>query len=79
MRIRIKLANELFAIFTGLLLEVHDEGFDLFSACPAERVSLAEVDGIGLDQIRLEVVLTDEQTEFVTQPRLTIAGAILGL
>jgi hypothetical protein len=79
MRIRIKLANELVPIFAGFLLEHGDEGLDQFSARSAEGLRSTEVCGITLNQVRIKVVLPDQKTKLVTEPRLTIVEAILGL
>ena len=78
MEIRIKLTSELFAIFAGFLLEVHDEGFDLFSARPAESLGATEVRGVGLHEIGIEVVLADEKAKLIAQPGLAVAGTIGG-
>jgi hypothetical protein len=70
MGIRIELANELVTIFAGFLLEVGDEGLDQFSACSTEGLSATEGGGIRLNQVRIEVVLPDQETKLVTKPRL---------
>jgi hypothetical protein len=63
----------------GFLLEVGDEGFNQFLARPAESLGAAEVGSVGLNQIRIEVVLADQKTKFVAQSRLTVVRAIWGL
>ena len=42
-----------------------DEGFDLLSGGFAEGLGAAEVDGVGLDQVGVELVLADELAEAV--------------
>ena len=55
-----------------------DERLDQFSTGSAEGFGAAEVRGICLHEIRIEVVPADEKAELIPQPGLTIGRAIIG-
>ena len=55
-----------------------NEALDQFPAGAAESFRTAEFGSISFDEGGIEVVLPDEETELVLQPRLPVARAVLG-
>ena len=50
--IAVELAEQRIAIFLGPVGQLLDEVLDLFPAGLSERLRAAEVDGVGLDEVR---------------------------
>ena len=63
--IAVELAEQGIAVFLGPVGQVGDEGFDLFAGGFAEGFGAAEIDGVGLDQVGIELVLADQLAEAV--------------
>jgi len=53
-----------------------NKGFDQFTAGTAQRFRAAEVRGVCLDEIGIEVVLANQEAELIAKPRLAVAGTI---
>ena len=70
------MAEQTLAILGSSFCKVVDEGFDRFSAGVAEGWGSAVVGGIGLHEGGIELVLTDQQAETITQARLTVVVAV---
>ena len=60
MRVAVELAEQCIAILRGPVGQLLDEVLNLFPAGLAECLGAAEVDGKGLDQLRIELVLADD-------------------
>ena len=56
-----------------------DEGLDQFTTGAAEGFRAAEVRRVGLHEIRVEVVLADQQAELIAEPGLAIARTVGGM
>ena len=63
--IAVELAEQGIAVFLGPVGQVGDEVFDLLTSRFAEGFGAAEIDGIGLDQVGIELVLADQLAEAV--------------
>ena len=50
-----------------------DKGLDQFTAGAAEGFRAAEVCGVRFDEIRIEVVLADQEAELIAEPGLAVA------
>src|SRR5208283_1759567 len=70
----VEFAYQRIAIFFRCGCEMGDKGLDQFTAGAAKCRGAAEVCGIGLHEIRIEVVLADQKAELIAEPGL--AGAI---
>ena len=68
--IGIEFADQTVSIFLGECREVRDEGFNQVTARLFEGLSTAEVRGVGLNEVGIEVVLPDQQAEPVAETRL---------
>lgn len=55
---------------------MRNKGLDPITAGATDRFRAAEVGGVGFDERRIEVVLADEETEFVAEPGPTIVRAV---
>ena len=53
-----------------------DEGLNQIPAGILDRFGATEVGGVSFDERRIEIVLTNEQAELVTQLRLAVAESI---
>jgi hypothetical protein len=73
---RVELAEEALSVFLGRSRQVGYEGLDRFTAGVTEGLSAAELSGICLNKIGIEVVLADQKAETITEPRLTIVRAV---
>src|SRR6266851_2118705 len=65
-KIAVELAEQRNAVFLGPVGQVSDKAFDLFPGGFAEGFGPAEIDGVGLDQVGIELVLADQLAEAVT-------------
>jgi hypothetical protein len=65
MHVAVELAEEGIAVFLGPVGQLLDEVLNLFPAGLSKRLCATEVDGIGLYQFWIELVLTDELAETV--------------
>src|SRR4029077_15140965 len=63
--ITIELAEQGIAVFLGPVGQVGDEGLDLLTGSFAEGFGAAEVDGVGLDEVGIELMLADQLAEAV--------------
>ncbi len=63
--IAVELAEQGVAVFLGPVGQVRDEAFDLFAGGFAEGFGAAEIDGVGLDEVGIELVLADQLAEAV--------------
>ena len=63
--IAVELAEQGVAVFLGPVGQVRDKTFDLFAGGLAEGFGAAEIDGVGLDEVGIELVLADQLTEAV--------------
>ena len=71
--VAVELADQGIAVFLCGLGQVLDEALDLLAVRIPERRSAAEIDGVGLDQLGIELVLADDLAEPITD---LVAGAI---
>ena len=55
-----------------------DEGFDLLAGGFAEGFGAAEVDGVGLDQVGIELMLADQLAEAVADLGATVVASFTG-
>jgi outer membrane translocation and assembly module TamA len=69
----VEFAEKARAISRGQFGEVGDEGLDQIPAGLTEFLGATEISGITLDQAGIKLMLADQQTESITQPRLAIA------
>ena len=53
-----------------------NKAFDLLARGFAEGFGTAEIDGVGLDQIGIELVLADQLAETVTDFRATVVSVL---
>jgi len=72
----IEFAHEGVTILLCRGCELSDERFDQVTAGVLENLGTAEIGGVGLHERGIEIVLTDQQAQLVTQSRLSVAGAI---
>ena len=63
-------------ILGGPVSQVADEGFDQISAGFAEFLRAAEFGCVALDQGRIELMLTDQEAQSITKPRMSVARVI---
>ena len=63
--IAVELAEQGIAVFLGPVRQVRDEGFYLFTGSIAKRLDAAEVCRIRLDQVGIELMLTDDLAESI--------------
>ena len=47
---------------------MRDKGFDQLATSALQGFSAAEMGGIGLDEVRIEIVLADQEAELVAEP-----------
>jgi hypothetical protein len=73
LNVRVEFAHEGFSIVLRRACELGDEGFDQIATGFFKSFRAAEIRGVRLHQRWIEIVLTDQQTELVTQSRLAIA------
>ena len=66
------------AVFLGPIGQVGDEALDLFAGSFAESLGAAEIDGVGLDEVGIELMLADQLAEAVTDLAATV-GPLDGL
>lgn len=60
-------------VFNGPFAQMIDEGLDHIAAGLSQLFSSAELGGIALHQIRVELVLADQQAETIAEAWLAIA------
>ncbi len=65
MRVGIELAKQTISVTFGPVGQLLDEVLNLFPAGLSERLRAAEVDGVGLDQFGVELVLADDLAQTV--------------
>jgi len=58
---------------------MENKGLDELAACASECFRAAEVRGIGLHEIRIEVVPANQKAELVSEPRLAVAISVGGM
>jgi len=63
------LAEQCVAVFLGSVGKVNYKGFHLLAGSLTEELSAAEVDGVGLDEVGIELILADELAEAVLRSR----------
>jgi hypothetical protein len=73
---RIELAEKTVSVLPGGGWRMGDEALDRFTAGVLEGRSAAELSGISLHGIGIEVVLADEEAETIAETRLAIVRAI---
>ena len=73
MGIGIQLANQRISVFFGASGKMGDKGLNQFAARTAELFCAAEISGIRLYKICIEVVLADQEAQLVPESRLAIA------
>ena len=61
------LFSEFFVVFLGPVGQVDDEGFHLLAGGLAESLGAAEIDGVGLHEIGIELVLANELAKAVAE------------
>jgi len=71
MRVAVELAEQSIAVLLGPVGQLLDEVLNLLAAGLSESFRSTEVDGIGLYQFGVELVLADELAETVTDLRAT--------
>jgi hypothetical protein len=64
-RIAVELAEQRVTVFLGPVGQVGDEAFDLLAGGFAEGLGAAEIDGVGLHEVGIELVLADQLAEAV--------------
>src|SRR5262249_33983506 len=69
-----QLAKQSIAVFLGPIRQVCDKVFDLLAGGFAQGLGLAKIDGIGLHQSRIKLVLTTELAQAVTDLRATVVA-----
>ncbi len=57
--------------------EIVNEGFDHVPAGLADRGSSAVICGVGFDEFRVELVLSDEQAKAIAEARLAVLVAVI--
>ena len=68
----IELADQAITVFFGRCSQMGDEGFDQIAAGLLKCFGTAEVGGVGLHEVRIEVVLADQKAELIAETRLAI-------
>ena len=74
--IAVELAEQGIAIFFCPIGEVSNEAFDLLTGGFAEGFGAAEIDGVGLDQVGIELMLPDQLAETVADFGTAVVSAI---
>ena len=69
----IQFADESVSIILRRGCKLGDERFDQIAAGIFERFRAAEIGGVGLHERWIEIVLTNQQAQLVTQSRLAVA------
>jgi hypothetical protein len=69
---RIELADETIPVFFRRCRQVGDEGLDQVPAGLPDGLGTAEVRGVGLHEVGIEVVLADQEAEPVAETRLAV-------
>src|ERR1700733_13174687 len=65
LRVGIELAEQTISVTLGTVSQLQDEVLNLFPTGLPERSRAAEVDGVGLDQFGVELVLTDDLAQTI--------------
>jgi hypothetical protein len=65
LRVAVELAEQSIAVLRGPVGQLLDEVLNLFPAGLSERLGAAEVDGVGLYQFGVELVLADDLAQTV--------------
>src|SRR5207248_3696663 len=73
--IAVQLAEHCIAVLFRPVRQVRDEALDLFSGCIPESLGAAEVDGVGLHQTGIELVLANDLAESIADFRTTVASS----
>src|ERR1035437_3230864 len=68
-RVAIELAEQSIAVLLGPVGQLLDEVLNLFAGGLSERLRAAEVDGVGLYEFGIELVLANDLAETVTDLR----------
>jgi hypothetical protein len=76
LRVRIQFADECVSILFRSGCKLSDERFDQVTAGIPKRGGAAEIRCVSLYERWIEIVLTNQQAELVTQSRLAVAGAV---
>jgi hypothetical protein len=71
--IGIELADQSIPVIFRGGRELGDEGFNKIATGFFERLGPAEIGGISLHEGGIEIMLTDQKTEFVPEPGLAVA------
>jgi len=79
--IAVQLAKQGVAVFLGPLRQMSHKAFHLLAGGFRESLSAAEIDGVGLDEVGIELVLADQLAEAVADFRTAVVSvrAIDGL
>jgi hypothetical protein len=75
-QIAVELAEQRIAVFLGSVGQVRYEAFDLLAGGFAESLGAAEIDGVGLHQVGVELVLADQLTEAVADLRAAVVSVL---
>ena len=60
--------------FSRPIRQMHDEVLDLVTSGLTQGLSSAEIRCVGLDQVEIELMLTNDLAKAVTDLRVTLAG-----
>jgi hypothetical protein len=74
--VRIQLAYEGIAILFRCGCKLRDERLDLIATSIFQSCGAAEIRGVCLDERWIEIVLTNQQAQLITQSRLALARAV---
>jgi len=72
LRERVEFADETVPVFFRRCRQVGDEGLDQVSARFLDGLGAAEVRGVGLHEVGIEVVLADQKAEAIAEARLAV-------
>lgn len=68
--IAVEFGKKASVVFAGPFSEVIDEGFDHIPAGASQLFGSAELSGIALHEMGIELVLADQEAQAIAQPRL---------
>ena len=77
--VRVQFTDQSISVFFRGRRKMENKGLDELAACASECFRAAEDRGIGLHEIRIEVVPANQKAELVSEPRLAVAISVGGM
>ena len=73
------MTNQTFRVFDRTQSQIVDEGFDHVPAGISDRGGSAVISGVGFDEVRIELVLADQEAEAVAEAGLAAVVAVISV